>query len=110
MSVGFGVGAALTLDEFSIWLDLERNYAYWSDAGRLNIDAIILFAMASRDIMPFIRTTDVADLSFLPVGKAMGGYTGTISPAAVRRLVDEARKHFDVILICCSATACSRRR
>ncbi len=48
---------------------------------------------------PFIRTTDVADLSFLPVGKAMGGYTGTISPAAVRRLVDEARKHFDVILI-----------
>jgi hypothetical protein len=42
MSVGFGVGAALTLDEFSIWLDLEPD-AYWSDAGRLNIDAIILF-------------------------------------------------------------------
>ena len=42
MSVGYGVGAALTLDEFSIWLDLEPN-AYWSDAGRLNIDAIILF-------------------------------------------------------------------
>ena len=42
MSVSFGVGAALTLDEFSIWLDLEPN-AYWSDAGRLNIDAIILF-------------------------------------------------------------------
>ena len=32
MSVGFGVGAALTLDEFSIWLDLEPD-AYWSDAG-----------------------------------------------------------------------------
>jgi hypothetical protein len=42
MSVGFGVGAALTLDEFSIWLDLEPD-AYWSDAGRLNIDAIIFF-------------------------------------------------------------------
>jgi hypothetical protein len=42
MSVGYGVGAALTLDEFSIWLDLEPD-AYWSDAGRLNIDAIILF-------------------------------------------------------------------
>ena len=36
MSVGFGVGAALTLDEFSIWLDLEPD-AYWSDAGRLNM-------------------------------------------------------------------------
>jgi Mrp family chromosome partitioning ATPase/uncharacterized protein involved in exopolysaccharide biosynthesis len=69
--------------------------------ARLNVTAEhgVLEAMASRDIMPFIRTTDVADLSFLPVGKAMGGYTGTISPAAVRRLVDEARKHFDIILI-----------
>ena len=42
MSVGFGVGAALTLDEFSIWLDLDPD-AYWSSAGRLNIDAIIFF-------------------------------------------------------------------
>jgi hypothetical protein len=42
MSVGFGVGAALTLDEFSIWLDLEPD-SYWSSAGRLNIDAVILF-------------------------------------------------------------------
>jgi Mrp family chromosome partitioning ATPase/uncharacterized protein involved in exopolysaccharide biosynthesis len=69
--------------------------------ARLNVTSEhgVLEAMASRDIMPFIRTTDVADLSFLPVGKAMGAYTGTISPAAVRRLVDEARKHFDVILI-----------
>jgi len=69
--------------------------------ARLNVNAEhgILEAMASRDIGPFIRTTDVADLSFLPVGRAMGGYTGTISPAAVRRLVDEARKQFDIILI-----------
>jgi hypothetical protein len=42
MSVGFGVGAALTLDEFALWLDLEPD-AYWSETGRLNIDAIILF-------------------------------------------------------------------
>jgi hypothetical protein len=42
MSVGFGVGAALTLDEFSVWLDLEPD-SYWSSAGRLNIDAIIFF-------------------------------------------------------------------
>ncbi len=69
--------------------------------ARLNVNAEhgVLEAMAARDISTFIRTTDVADLSFLPVGKAMGGYTGTISPAAVRRLVDEARKQFDVILI-----------
>jgi len=41
MSVGYGVGAALTLDEFSIWLDLDPD-AYWSH-GRLSIDAVILF-------------------------------------------------------------------
>ena len=42
MSVGYGVGAALTLDEFAIWLDLEPD-AYWSRTGRLSIDAVILF-------------------------------------------------------------------
>ena len=41
MAVGYGVGAALTLDEFSIWLDLDPD-AYWSH-GRLSIDAVILF-------------------------------------------------------------------
>jgi hypothetical protein len=42
MSVGYGVGAALTLDEFALWLNLEPN-AYWSSSGRLSIDAVILF-------------------------------------------------------------------
>jgi hypothetical protein len=42
MSVSYGVGAALTLDEFAIWLDLEPD-AYWSRNGRLSIDAVILF-------------------------------------------------------------------
>ena len=42
MSVSYGVGAALTLDEFALWLNMEPD-AYWSSAGRLSIDAIILF-------------------------------------------------------------------
>ncbi len=42
MSISYGVGAALTLDEFALWLNLEPD-AYWSSAGRLNIDAVILF-------------------------------------------------------------------
>jgi hypothetical protein len=42
MSVGYGVGAALTLDEFALWLDLEPD-AYWSRSGRLSLDAVILF-------------------------------------------------------------------
>jgi hypothetical protein len=42
MSVSYGVGAALTLDEFALWLDMEPD-AYWSRSGRLSIDAVILF-------------------------------------------------------------------
>ncbi len=42
MSVSYGAGAALTLDEFALWLNLEPD-AYWSSSGRLSIDAIILF-------------------------------------------------------------------
>ena len=42
LSIGYGVGAALTLDEFAIWLNLDPN-AYWSSQDRESIDAIILF-------------------------------------------------------------------
>ncbi|MDR3727590.1 MAG: hypothetical protein P4K86_11160 [Terracidiphilus sp.] len=42
MAVSYGVGAALTLDEFALWLNLEPNI-YWASAGRLSIDAIIFF-------------------------------------------------------------------
>jgi len=42
MSISYGVGAALTLDEFALWLNLAPD-AYWSRAGRVSIDAVILF-------------------------------------------------------------------
>ena len=38
----YGIGAALTLDEFAIWLNLDPN-AYWSELNRESIDAILLF-------------------------------------------------------------------
>jgi hypothetical protein len=42
MAVGYGVGAALTLDEFALWLSLEPD-AYWTQEGRLSIDAVVVF-------------------------------------------------------------------
>jgi len=42
MSISYGVGAALTLDEFALWLNLEPD-AYWNHEGRLSIDAVIVF-------------------------------------------------------------------
>jgi len=41
MSILYGVGAALTLDEFALWLNLRD--VYWSPEGRASIDATILF-------------------------------------------------------------------
>jgi hypothetical protein len=42
MAVSYGAGAALTLDEFALWLNLDPN-DYWSRDGRISIDAVILF-------------------------------------------------------------------
>ena len=40
-SIAYGSGAALTLDEFALWLNLEDDY--WSKQGRESIDAVVLF-------------------------------------------------------------------
>jgi hypothetical protein len=37
----YGAGAALTLDEFALWLNLED--VYWAKEGRESIDAVVLF-------------------------------------------------------------------
>src|ERR1039458_3928994 len=40
-SIVYGAGAALTLDEFALWLNLEDDY--WTKQGRESIDAVVLF-------------------------------------------------------------------
>jgi hypothetical protein len=43
-SLLFGAGAALTLDEFALWLNLDD--CYWTSEGRESIDAVALFGSA----------------------------------------------------------------
>ena len=43
MSIAYGVGAALTLDEFALWLNLDPDVYWVRTGGRLSIDAVILF-------------------------------------------------------------------
>ena len=38
----FGVGAALTLDEFALWINFQD--VYWAKQGRESIDAVVIFA------------------------------------------------------------------
>lgn len=40
-SLTYGAGAALTLDEFALWLHLEDDY--WAKEGRDSIDAVVVF-------------------------------------------------------------------
>jgi len=42
LSIAYGIGAALTLDEFALWLYLDPQ-AYWSRQGRQSLDVVVLF-------------------------------------------------------------------
>ncbi|MEP7027219.1 MAG: hypothetical protein ABI960_01365 [Candidatus Eisenbacteria bacterium] len=56
MAALFGAGAALTLDEFALWLNLRD--VYWEREGRVSIDAIALFGalfLAGLWGGPFLR-------------------------------------------------------
>jgi len=64
-AVAFGVGAALTLDEFALWLNLQD--VYWEQQGRLSIDAILIFGSA------------------LSVGVWGGPFLGELAKLLVRR-------------------------
>jgi hypothetical protein len=39
-AIAFGIGAGLTIDEFALWLYLRD--VYWSEEGRLSVDAAII--------------------------------------------------------------------
>ena len=88
MSVSYGVGAALTLDEFSIWLNLEPD-AYWSRSGRLSIDAVILFGSllaVGAWGAPFFRGLHILWDKRALVGKELGrGLTFPIRRARLLR-------------------------
>jgi len=55
-AIAYGVAAALTLDEFALWFNLED--VYWTGTGRVSIDAVVIFAsLLSAGIWggPFLR-------------------------------------------------------
>jgi hypothetical protein len=58
----YGVAAALTLDEFALWLDLEDDY--WDKQGRKSIDAVAIFAGLLT--MGIAGRTALKELGLLP--------------------------------------------
>jgi capsular exopolysaccharide synthesis family protein len=59
----------------------------------------MLEALNSRSSLDYVRDTDIANLSILPVGTGAMLPAGSFSPAGLRRLIAEARKSFDIVLI-----------
>jgi len=45
MSLLYGVAAALTLDEFALWLNVQEGI-YWTRRDLISIDAVVLFGVA----------------------------------------------------------------
>jgi hypothetical protein len=74
-AIVFGIGAALTLDEFALWLHLDD--VYWSEQGRQSIDAVIVFAIVTGFMLvggyPITIGGDgsVEDIAELLVGQAI---------------------------------------
>jgi hypothetical protein len=97
LAVLFGAGAALTLDEFALWLHLED--VYWTQQGRSSVDAVFLALVVGGLLLvganPFdadraagelaVAVTVVVNLGFALVavlkGRAVLGVVGVFVPA-----------------------------
>ena len=88
-AIVFGIGAALTLDEFALWLHLDD--VYWSEQGRQSIDAVIVFG-----IVVGFMVLGVYPISFEDVNGSIGSLAGFVIALAFawtlgRRLLHEGQ-------------------
>lgn len=67
LAAAFGAGAALTLDEFALWLHLSD--VYWEREGRVSVDAVLvvgaLMALLVVGANPFDSTTNDGVVAFV---------------------------------------------
>lgn len=61
-------------------------------------DEGIMDALTGADLLEYVCETDVTDLAILPIGKASPNHAGAFSPGAMRVLLEQARRHFDVVV------------
>jgi hypothetical protein len=68
----FGVGAGLTLDEFALWVHLED--VYWSEQGRISLDAVAVATLLGGMIVLGLAPFDLSE---------QGGSIGSLVAAAL---------------------------
>jgi hypothetical protein len=72
LAAAFGVGAGLTLDEFALWVRLED--VYWSQEGRISLDAVVVAALLGGMIVLGLGPFDLAN----PEG-SIGSLVGVVA-------------------------------
>lgn len=92
----FGAGAALTLDEFAMWLYLDD--VYWGEEGRKSIDAILLGGALGTVLL--IQASPVVPTTGLSGGQAaVWAYLGTVTFHLATALVCFLKSKFTTGLI-----------
>jgi hypothetical protein len=59
LAAAFGIGAGLTLDEFALWVRLED--VYWSEQGRISLDAVVVAALLGGMIVLGLAPFDLSN-------------------------------------------------
>ncbi|HEY1683556.1 MAG TPA: AAA family ATPase [Tepidisphaeraceae bacterium] len=65
----------------------------------VNGEVGILQAMSAGRASEFCVATDIENLSILPAGNTDMHTAGSFSPSAIRKVMNEARKNYDIVLI-----------
>jgi hypothetical protein len=80
----FGFGAALTLDEFALWLYLDD--VYWTPAGRRSIDAVFVVVLITGLLLVRITPVDLSGPGYLLFVSLSATLVVVLVPAAVAAL------------------------
>jgi Mrp family chromosome partitioning ATPase len=56
-------------------------------------------ALAGEDLTSSVAETGIPGLSILPLGSATPEHAGTLSPAALGRVIENARQRYDIVLV-----------
>jgi hypothetical protein len=95
LAVLFGIGAALTLDEFALWLNLKD--VYWEKEGRRSIDAVIIAAVLAAMVILGFRIWIDLGTSLEDAAVAAVGTFGLLN--LILALVNFAKEKFGMALV-----------